>query len=167
MKALKFTTVIGLVLLLSSCTIYENDIDTNVDLVYSSTIDIRSSDFAPVDDYTIAAEYGWENLDEEMVDYGLVLAYIRFEDTSAWQALPYSIPFENDMVNLRYLFDINNFSLVVEGETAGNHQENAAIFNRDVLRVIAIPPTQIVHGKGFDFSNLDEVSSFYNINWIK
>ncbi|NIT99778.1 MAG: hypothetical protein GWN01_02160, partial [Nitrosopumilaceae archaeon] len=72
------------------------------------------------------AEYGWNNLDEEMVDYGLVLGYIRFEGTTAWQALPYSIPFENDMVHLRYLFDINNFSLIVEGEVAGNHQENAS-----------------------------------------
>lgn len=167
MKAIKFTAITLTLLLLTSCTIYENDIDADVNLVYTSTIDIRSNDFVPVDDFTSVAEYGWDNLDEEMVDYGLVLGYIRFEGTTAWQALPYSIPFENDMVHLRYLFDINNFSLIVEGEVAGNHQENASIFDRDVLRVVAIPPSEIVRGKGFDYTDFREVSNYYNLNWTK
>lgn len=165
MKALKFTLLLLGMLTISSCTFYDNNVEGDVDLVYTSTITIRSNDFVPIDDFTSIAEYGWDNLDEEMVDYGLVLGYLRFEGTTAWQSLPFSVPFEDDLVNLRYLFDINNFSLVVEGEIANNNEANASLFNRDVLRVVAIPPSEIVRGKGIDYNDITQITELYNLTW--
>lgn len=164
MKSLKSVLLIFVFAsLLTSCTIYDNDVDGEGDAVYTSTITIRSADFVSEDDFISVAEYGWDNLDEEMVDYGMVLGYLRFEGTTAWQALPFSVPFENDLVNLRYYFDVNNFSLVIEGESAGNNSANAALFDRDVLRVVAIPPTLIVKGKGVNYRNYEQVSELYNL----
>lgn len=163
MKTIKLLFVALMLITLSSCTIYDNNVEGEVDLVYSSTITIRANDFVSEDEFVSVASYGWDNLDEEMVDYGLVLGYIRFEGTTAWHALPYSIPFENDLINLRYYFDIDNFSLVLEGEAAGNNQANEALFDGDVLRVIAIPPSQIIRTKTIDYRNYDQVNELYNI----
>ena len=163
MKTLKSLLIIALLFSFSSCTIYDNDVEGDVDLVYSSTIVISENDFDPEDEFISVAEYGWDNLDEEMVDYGLVLGYIRFEGTTAWHALPYSVPFDDDLVNLRYLFDINNFSLVLEGEVANNNRSNAELFNGDVLRVIAIPPSEVIRTKGIDYRNYEQVVELYNI----
>ena len=166
MKALKFVLVLLGLLTLSSCTIYDNNVEGDADLVYSSTINIRSNDFTYVDDYITMAEYGWDNLDEEMVDFGLVHGYLRFEGTTAWHALPFSVPFENDLVNLRYQFDIGSFNLLLEGEVAGNNQANADLFHNDILRVIAIPPSAIVRGKGIDYRNYQQVIELYGLNDI-
>jgi hypothetical protein len=149
--------------LFTSCTIYDNDVEGSGDVVYTSTITIRSDDFVAEDAFISIAEYGWDNLDEEMVDHGLVLGYIRFEGTTSWQALPFSVPFENDLVNLRYLFDIDNFSLVIEGEVADNNEANANLFNRDELRVVGIPPSIIVKGKGINYRNYEEVKRLYKL----
>lgn len=167
MKVLKSLFILITILTFSSCTVYNNDVEGDVDLVYTSTITIRANDFVPEDEFITTAEYGWDNLDEEMVDYGLVMGYIRFEGTTAWQALPFSVPFENDLVHLRYFFDINNFSLVIEGEAANNNAANADLFDRDVLRVIAIPPSEIVRAKGFDYRDYHQVVNYYNLNFNK
>ncbi|WP_020402835.1 hypothetical protein [Gracilimonas tropica] len=163
MKTLRSLIILISLFSLTSCTIYDNDVEGTGDTVYTSTITIRSNDFEPEDDFISVAEYGWDNLDEEMVDFGLVLGYIRFEGTTAWQALPFSVPFENDLVNLRYYFDVDNFSLVLEGEVGGNNAANADLFNRDQLRVVAIPPSIIVKAKGLDYRNYNQVAEFYNI----
>jgi len=144
--------------------VYDNNVEGEADTVYSSIITIRANDFIPEDEFISVAEYGWDNLDEEMVDYGMVLGYLRFEGTTAWQALPFSVPFQDDLVNLRYYFDIDNFSLVIEGENADNNQVNANMFDRDVLRVIAIPPSVIVKGKGIDYRNYQQVIELYGID---
>lgn len=164
MKTLKTTLIIFSLFALNSCTIYDNNVEGEADTVYTSTITIRSNDFELEDDFISVAEYGWDNLDEEMVDYGMVLGYIRLEGTTAWQALPFSVPFQDDLVNLRYFFDINTFSLVVEGESAGNNSANADLFNRDQLRVVAIPPSIIVKGKGIDYRNYNQVAELYGIS---
>ncbi len=163
MKALK-TILLSTLLILTSCTIYENDIEADVDLVYSSTITIRANDFVDEDEFISVAEYGWDNLDEYMVDQGLVLGYLRFEGTTAWQALPFSVPYENDLVNLRYYFDVDNFSLVIEGEVANNNQANVELFHRDVLRVVAIPPSEVVKSKGIDYRNYEQISELYGLD---
>jgi hypothetical protein len=164
MKSLKSLLILLSLFLLSSCTINTTEVDGDADVVYSSTITISGNDFIPEDNFVSIAEYGWDNLDEEMVDYGMVLGYLRFEGTTAWQSLPFSVPFEDDLVNLRFLFDINNFSLVLEGELAGNNQANADLFDRDVLRVIAIPPSVIVHGKGIDYQNYEQIKQIYELD---
>ncbi len=166
MKALKIVFVSLGLLTLSSCTIYDNNVEGDADLVYSSTINIHSNDFTYVDDYITMAEYGWDNLDEEMVDFGLVHGYLRFEGTTAWHALPFSVPFENDLVNLRYQFDVGTFNLLLEGEVAGNNQANADLFHNDILRVIAIPPSAIVRGKGIDYRNYQQVIELYGLDDI-
>ncbi|WP_421774531.1 hypothetical protein [Gracilimonas sp.] len=163
MKTFKLLLVVLMPITLSSCTIYDNDVEGEVDLVYSSTITIRANDFVSEDEFVSVANYGWDNLDVEMVDYGLVLGYIRFEGTTAWHALPYSIPFEDDLVNLRYSFDVDNISLVLEGEVADNNQANEALFDGDVLRVIAIPPSEIIRTKAIDYRNYDQIKELYNI----
>ena len=160
MKTLKSLLIITLLFSFSSCTIYDNDVEGDVDLVYSSTIVISENDFDPEDEFISVAEYGWDNLDEEMVDYGLVLGYIRFEGTTAWHALPYSVPFDDDLVNLRYLFDINNFSLVLEGEVANNNRSNAELFNGDVLRVIAIPPSKVIEPRELIIGTMSKLLSY-------
>lgn len=167
MKILKSLVIISVLLFISSCTFYDNNVEGDADVVYSSTILIRSADFVAEDNYISVASYGWDNLDEETVDYGLVLGYIRFQGTTSWQSLPLSVPFENDLVNLRYNFDIDTFDLVLEGEVANNNQANADLFDEDVLRVIAIPPSVLVSAKGLDYTNMDDVSRFYNIDWNK
>lgn len=164
MRSLKSLFILISLFLLSSCTINNTEIDGEGDVVYTSNITIRTNDFVPEDDFVSVAEYGWDNLDEEMVDYGMVLGYIRFEGTTAWHSLPFSVPFEDDLVNLRFLFDINNFSLVLEGEVPGNNLSNAELFDRDVLRVIAIPPSIIVHGKGIDYQNYDQIKQIYGLD---
>ncbi|MEQ8525454.1 hypothetical protein [Gracilimonas sp.] len=163
MKAIKSLLLLLILFSITSCTIYDNDVEGEVDLVYSSTITIRANDFVAEDEFVSVANYGWDNLDEEMVDYGLVLGYIRFEGTTAWHALPYSIPFENDLVNMRYYFDIDDFTLVLEGEVADNNQVNANIFDGDVLRVIAIPPSEIIKTKAVDYRNYEQIKELYNI----
>lgn len=79
----------------------------------------------------------------------------------------FSVPFENDLVNLRYQFDIGSFNLILEGEVAGNNQANADLFHNDVLRVIAIPPSSIVRGKGVDYRNYQQVIELYGLDDIK
>jgi hypothetical protein len=164
MKTLKTFLIVLSLLMITSCTVYDNNVEGEADTVYSSIITIRANDFIPEDEFISVAEYGWDNLDEEMVDYGMVLGYLRFEGTTAWQALPFSVPFQDDLVNLRYYFDIDNFSLVIEGENADNNQVNANMFDRDVLRVIAIPPSVIVKGKGIDYRNYQQVIELYGID---
>lgn len=163
MKASKSLLLILSSFLLSSCIIHDKDIETEVDLVYSDTIPLLASDFSAENEYVTVAAYGWDNLDEYMVDNGLVLGYLRLEGSTAWHALPFTVPFENDLINLRYSFDINDFSLILEGEVAGNNAENAALFGGDVLRIIAIPPDQIIQGKGFDYRNYEQVADFYGL----
>lgn len=164
MKSLKSILLLLSLLAISSCTIYDNDVEGEADTVYSSTITVRANDFVAEDEFISVADYGWDNLDEEMVDYGLVLGYIRFEGTTAWQALPFSVPFQNDLVNLRYSFDIDNFSLIIEGELSGNNQANEDLFDRDMLRVIAIPPSIIVKGKGIDYRDYNQISELYGLD---
>lgn len=164
MKTLKTTLLLFTLISLTSCTIYESDIETDVDLVYSSTINIVQSDFIDEDEFVSVAEYGWNNLDEYVVDEGLVLGYLRFEGTTAWHALPLSTPFENDLVVARFSFDIETFNFIVEGEVAGNNEANTALFDGDVLRVIAIPPGQIIRGKGIDYSNYEQIARLYKLD---
>lgn len=133
--------------------------------IYNGFFTINSdNDFGVVDEYVSLASYGWDILDVSTVDEGLVLAYIQFEGNTSWQSLPLSTPFENDVVVLRYGFDIDNFDLIIEGEIAGNNQVNESIFNGDIIRVIAIPPSQLFKAKGIDYSNYYEVINVYGLD---
>ena len=131
--------------------------------IYSSTSTIFADDFVVLDEFSSVNEFNWNILDEETVDYGMVMGYLRFEGETAWHAIPFSVPFQNDLVNLRYVFDIDSFDLVVEGEVADNNQVNEAIFDGDVLRVVAIPPNLILKGKGIDYKNYETVAKLYGL----
>lgn len=134
--------------------------------IYSETITIDSNlDFGVFDEFVSIASYGWNILDVETVDDGIVLAYLRFEGETSWHALPFSIPYENDMVILRYSFDIDDFSLILEGEVANNNEANEELFDGDVLRIVAIPPTYPLKMKSIDYSNYEEVVSAYNLSF--
>lgn len=133
--------------------------------IYNGLFTINSdNDFGVVDEFVSVASYAWEILDVNTVDEGLVLAYIRFEGSTSWQSLPLSTPFENDVVVLRYGFDIDNFDLIIEGETAKNNELNEGIFDGDTIRVIAIPPSLLFKGKGIDYNNYQQVINTYNLN---
>ncbi len=132
--------------------------------VYSSTSTIFSDDFDVVDEFVSINEFEWDILDEETVDFGLVQGYIQFEGTTSWHALPLSVPFENDLVNLSYVFDINSFDLLLEGEVADNNEVNEDLFDGDVLRVVAIPPSRVFKGKGFDYRNYNQVAEYYGLD---
>ncbi len=133
--------------------------------VYSASITIDANqDFGVVDEFVSVASYGWNILDEATVDEGLVLAYLRFQGSTAWHALPFSTPFENDLVVLRYAFDIDNFDLIVEGEVANNNEANEALFDGDVLRIVAIPPTLTLKAK-LDYSDYEAVVKAYNLTF--
>jgi len=131
--------------------------------IYSSTSTIFANDFDIVDEFVSINEFEWDILDEETVDNGLVHGYIQFEGTTSWHALPFSTPFANDLVNLRYVFDINSFDLLLEGEIEDNNLVNQDLFDGDVLHVIAIPPSLIIRGKGLDYRNYDQVAEFYGL----
>ena len=132
--------------------------------IYSETIIIDSDvDFGVQDEYVSVASYGWNILDESTVDYGIVLAYLRFDGTTNWHALPFSTPYENDIVVLRYSFDIDNFDLIIEGEVADNNELNESLFDGDVLRVVAIPPDMVYKGKGIDYTNYEQVKQIYGL----
>lgn len=131
--------------------------------IYSSTSSIFADDFDIVDEFVSINEFEWDILDEETVDNGMVLGYLQFEGTTSWHALPFSTPFENDLVNLRYVFDINSFDLLLEGEVADNNEVNEDLFDGDVLRVVAIPPSLMVRGKGLDYRNYNQVAEFYGL----
>ena len=134
--------------------------------IYSETITIFSDeDFAIEDEFVSVASYGWNILDELTVDEGMVMAYIRFNGSTAWHALPLSTPFENDIVILRYSFDIDNFDLIVEGEIADNNEANEDLFNGDVLRIVAIPPTLLFKSKGLDYNNYDAIVEAYGLEF--
>lgn len=140
------------------------DGDDGVVEIYSASIDIDADqDFEVVDEYVSVASYGWDILDEETVDYGVVLAYLRFDGTTNWHALPMSVPYENDLLVLRYSFDIDNFDLIIEGEVAGNNNVNEALFDGDTFRIVAIPPGLLLKGKVIDYSNYDEVAEAYGL----
>ena len=131
--------------------------------IYSSTSTIFADDFDVVDEFVSINEFEWDILDESTVDEGLVLGYLQFEGTTSWHALPFSTPFENDLVNLRYVFDINSFDLLLEGEVADNNQVNEDLFDGDILRVVAIPPSLLFKGKGLDYRDYKQVAEFYNL----
>lgn len=134
--------------------------------IYSESIVIDAEiDFAAVDSLVSVASYGWNILDEATVDRGMVLGYIRFNGTTSWHALPFSVPFVNDLVVARYSFDIDNFDLIVEGEIAGNNEANEALFDGDVLRIVAIPPTLLNKFKGLDYRDYEAVVKAYNISF--
>ncbi len=134
--------------------------------IYSETITIDSDiDFGIVDEYVSVASYGWNILDEATVDEGLVLGYLRFQGSTSWHALPLSTPFENDIVILRYSFDIDDFSLIVEGEVANNNEANENLFDGDVLRIVAIPPTRLLKLKGLDYTNYEAVVRAYDLKF--
>ena len=132
--------------------------------IYNGTFTVDSDiDFGIVDEYVSVASYAWGILDEVTVDEGLVLAYIRFEGSTAWHSLPLSTPFENDIVVLRYSFDIDNFDLIVEGEVANNNELNEDLFDGDTIRVIAIPPSMMLKGKNIDYNNYEQVKTLYEL----
>lgn len=134
--------------------------------IYSSTIEINANiDFGVDNEFVSVASYGWDILDEATVDEGLVVAYLRFNGTTNWHALPMSVPLENDLVVLRYSFDIDNFDLILEGEVANNNDANEELFDGDVLRIVAIPPTFLLKGKGLDYTNYEAVVSAYNLTF--
>lgn len=134
--------------------------------IYSATIVIDSDiDFGVEDEFVSVASYGWNILDEATVDEGLVLGYLRFNGTNPWHALPLSTPFENDIVILRYSFDIDDFSLIVEGEVANNNEFNEDLFDGDVLRIVAIPPTLLAKSKGLDYTNYEAVVKAYGLKF--
>ena len=132
--------------------------------IYSSTSTIFADDFDIVDEFVSINEFSWDILDESTVDEGLVQGYIQFEGTTSWHALLFSTPFENDLVNLRYVFDINSFDLLLEGEVADNNQVNEDLFDGDILRVVAIPPSLLFKGKGLDYKDYNQVAEFYNLD---
>lgn len=132
--------------------------------IYSSTSTIFADDFDIVDEFVSINEFEWDLLDESTVDEGLVLGYLQFEGTTSWHALPFSTPFEDDLVNLRYVFDINSFDLLLEGEVADNNEVNEDLFDGDVLRVVAIPPSLLFKSKGLDYRNYNQVAEFYGLD---
>lgn len=131
--------------------------------IFSQTIQILNTDFVVEDEFTSVAEYTWNALDELTVDEGIVLGYLRFEGTTAWHPLPLTTPFANDVVVLRYNFDIDSFNLILEGEVADNNATNADIFDGDTLRVVVIPPNQLIKGK-IDYSNYEQVAKLYGLD---
>tara|TARA_R110000868_G_scaffold37111_1_gene131264 strand:+ start:2883 stop:3404 length:522 start_codon:yes stop_codon:yes gene_type:complete len=134
--------------------------------LYSETITIDSDiDFAIDNEYVSVASYGWNILDEATVDEGIVLGYLRFKGQNSWYALPLTTPFENDNVVLGYSFDIDDFSLILEGEVANNNEANEELFDGDVLRIVAIPPTFAAKYKGLDYSNYEAVVKAYGLKF--
>lgn len=134
--------------------------------IYTESIQIDADiDFGVFNEYISIASYGWNILDVETVDYGMVVAYLRFDGSTAWHALPLSTPFENDLVVARYSFDIDNFDLIIEGEVADNNELNEDLFHGDVLRIVAIPPTQLTKFKGLDYSDYNAVVEAYNLSF--
>ena len=134
--------------------------------IYTSTITINADvDFGVVDQFVSVASYSWDILDVSTVDFGIVLAYLRFDGSTAWNSLPLSTPFENDVVVLQYGFDVNNFDLIVEGEVADNNELNEGLFDGEVLRVVAIPPSLVLKAKGIDYSNYEQVVEFYGLEF--
>lgn len=137
--------------------------DGQVD-IYNGTFTIDSdTDFGIEDEFISVASYAWNVLDEFTVDEGVVLAYIRFGGSTAWHALPLTTPFEDDQVILRYGFDIDNFDLILEGEQANNHQANEGMFDGDIIRVVAIPPSILFKGKNLDYTNYEAVKTWYGL----
>lgn len=133
--------------------------------IYSDTAPIYAEDFIQVDEFVSINEFNWDLLDEETVDYGLVLGYIRFNGETAWHSLPFGIPFQNDFVNLRYQFDIDSFVLILEGEVEDNNIINEDLFDGDTLRVIAIPPSMVLKAKGLDYTNYEQVVEAYGLEF--
>ncbi len=131
--------------------------------IYNSTITILESDFTAEDEFVSVAEYGWSDLDEATVDFGIVLGYLRFQGTTAWHPLPFTVPFDSDVVVLRYNFDIDSFNLILEGEVADNNNANEALFDGDLLRVVAIPPDRVLKMK-IDYSDYNQVAKHYGLD---
>jgi len=153
-----------LMLVAAACEVTEvNEITEVSNPVFSDTITIFEDDFVADDEFISVAEYAWDILDVTTVDEGVVLGYIQFEGTTSWHALPLTVPFENDVVVLRYNFDVDTFNLIVEGEVANNNNANANLFDGDVLRIVAIPPDQISGKAKIDFSNYQEVATRFNL----
>ncbi len=172
MNIYKLITPILIAYLITSCVFQEGSVgpagedglDGQVE-IYNGTFEIDSDvDFAAVDEFVSIASYSWDILDESTVDEGVVLAYIRFKGNTSWLALPLSTPFENDVVVLRYGFDIDNFDLIIEGEVKDNNEANEGIFDGDTIRVIAIPPSLMLKGKVIDYTNYEQVRSVYNLD---
>ncbi len=81
MKSTKAIIIIITGILFTSClgTGPEGPSGQNAE-IYSETITIDSDlDFGVVDEYVSVASYGWNILDVETVDDGIVLAYLRFQ----------------------------------------------------------------------------------------
>lgn len=132
--------------------------------IYNGTFTINANnDFGVVDEFISVASYEWQILDVSTVDEGLVLAYIQFEGNTSWHSLPLSTPFQDDVVVLRYGFDIDNFDLIIEGEVANNNEVNESLFNGDTIRVVAIPPSQLFRAKGLDYNNYEQVARAYGL----
>jgi len=153
-----------IILVAAACEVTEvNEITEVSNPVFSDTITIFEDDFVADDEFISVAEYAWDILDVTTVDEGVVLGYIQFEGTTSWHALPLTVPFENDVVVLRYNFDVDTFNLIVEGEVANNNSANANLFDGDILRIVAIPPDQISGKSNIDFSNYTEVASKFDL----
>lgn len=172
MRAKKIMIIIGaLGLLIASCEMSvgpqgpagQDGRDGQVE-IYSGSFTIDSdNDFGKIDDYKSIASYSWNVLSVSTVDNGVVLAYIRFDGNTAWHSMPLSTPFENDVIVLSYSFDVDNFDLIIEGEIANNNDFNENLFDGDVIRVIAIPPSLMFKSKGIDYNIYDEVIAAYNL----
>ncbi|MEO1022303.1 MAG: hypothetical protein AAFW89_07140 [Bacteroidota bacterium] len=168
MKSRLFSTLFILsMLVLTSCDITEVTEVTEVQVigneVYSATIQLRNSDFVDADEFVSIAEFGWDNLDIPTVDEGVVLGYLQFNGETSWHSLPMNVPFENDLVTLRYNFDERIFNLILEGEVAGNNAMNVDLFNGDILRIVSIPPSQQIRGKGLDYTDYEAVAERYGL----
>ncbi len=168
MKNIKILSIMVIIAILNGCTGPtgpKGEPGFDGVQIYSSTVTIYAEDFIQVDEFVSINEFVWNLLDEATVDEGMVLAYLRFNGETAWNSLPFGIPFEDDYVNLRYQFDIDSFVLILEGEVANNNILNEDLFDGDTLRVIAIPPNMVLKAKGLDYTNYEQVVEAYGLEF--
>lgn len=160
MKAL---TVLPLVLFLASCTGKQGPVgpagadgqngvdglDGAVNMT-SRTITIRASDFISNGANTELADYTANEMTQDVVDNGTVLAFIDIFGTSnKWVALPVTLPSQGNVATLGYSYGPALFELILQHESTGSF---AAVFAGSIIRIVVIPP-----GGSVSEADLDQI----------
>lgn len=113
----------------------------------SETVTLNSLDFSELDNYEIYVTYEWDAMTSDVVDTGVVLGYLKYNDDE-WFLLPYiDTIIVDDALNFTISYATGEFTFRVIAEEGGNNAANAAEVHGKDLKIVVFPPEEMSQSK--------------------
>lgn len=92
---------------------------------------------------------GIPDITQEVVDFGLVVAYVRMSPTAPSVPLPIAIPVDNGVVRMSYAYSVGLMTLTIHRDT---DVDLSAVFRGALLRLAIITAAGKTHDQNFDYA---------------